>query len=1419
MNFRALLLAVAMPFAAGAQIALNSIDTTDNQAVIGYIAPDATACTIQAADMNRNITAASSSAAAGVVTITTALPHGLLSGSTVYLDGAPSGNQWQQITVTDSTHFTFTSGVSSSITGNVGILVPDVDTALYSGSNLDTRTGTVTAFKNRIFVLGAHSAPISADGLTRYSRALQIDSRHHLTITCGASTLDAEFYTQNIAGGNTYNIGPTTDPANPGQYEYPTIQWSNTAQQLNDPVTGVRMRRGTQPSGIASSTTTFNAAFDIAAAWTNPTGPLTSGGGAATFTSPCASGSSPTCPLYVGPGNSFQLDTLSGGNYANDGGSSLDWMQVTLNGAFLTSSATGDDAKEELCLTADGVTCAIGSKTNEVTLTTSPANTTVGTQNLMDVWQTAGWTPPVNKVDASFASGTANYTLATKTLIVPSVTTALSGAKAFNLKWGFNSRITVAGTVYLIDHMVDTQTLVLQSGPGSNLTGASWSANNFGVLIWKKTATANTVNLGQVTFTYGSSTYSNLTDQPIRPCSDVASTVNGVQGYLCVIGSQANNTAIYWISADGTIVNPLGNPTTNGGRSDQPYVTTLTIASNKLQPWSPTDPDTWYFFYPSAYNFAFTLSQALTIQTGPIAFTAPTGMAPQIGALAPIVLCPTSLGSCPQSQEMVGTVTAYNSTTGAMSAQIYQIRGSGSSSSWSVKFGRPVIIKATYSGDHTHGTPSQTIPECSYPGHTNPPPCVTYTVLNPGLGQDLYSLAAAINPVFDITTSDFYQDSANWGAVHPGDSLSPNGYININWWGHVNVPNQTAASQNALTAIAIVEFGDGTAYGTGTGFNVIAATDTWSHAPCRWCGLHSTEPQTTGHVYGFSAQNNNAAAQAFTLTFTPALNATNGIAGGLNSCPVGGGTNCTELTISTNAPANSLGNTLQNIAVGDYMQMANTSDGCFELFQIVQINSHTDIWIKRAVVGGDTFATSACTHSTLSLQMICGLSDAHGNSQLIWDFIADPTGTSGSTSMSVFQGNGGHNYVDPTGTYAVFSALSYDNPNCANAPAGVTGGKCYVINFGANAAALTTAANNYMAMNAPFGGWGGIGTNNTVDTHPGPCASGVCVDGRPYDGDDGSAGGLGTQSAPFANVTVGVTGPNLWKISDSTGILKRKIMPTLAAVGPYVLLDISGPGSLIDGDTAHAYMYCVAYAAGECFAGSAAGDVYFNAPYTMLGYCWYAGIGGFEDNVIRPCFGNIGANTGSGVLFNAFGNGGQDNSGAWVRRLGPSLNRWNRQDPFWLLGMPISQAFALSLGRWLDNTRTDILIQFLPPIRQPDSYSRNSFVAVPIPIPQPFFNNVATATLEFGNGEWQHDPANFYCTSRNEACVATGSAINLSNPFSYRATDTYTRAACSSGCTITVPSIPNSVLYYRWKYFDSGGALIATGPTYVKAVP
>jgi hypothetical protein len=458
-------------------------------------------------------------------------------------------------------------------------VVYDVDPTKFPGSELDNRPGNVTNGTSRVFVIGKRSADLALDN-TRYSRALQAYTTHYYAISCPSTGdfVSGQFQTANIAMGRTYTDPAPPDPLNPGGYAWPTLSMSDRTQQIIDPQTGALLRRVSLPQDRALTQYTTNQPLNLALSnsWSNPASALTSGAQSATING------NDTGTLFISTGsdggnagNFFLFNSRHENNYYT-----LDWYQAHLTASTTNTncntSATAD-CNIVVCLTIDGVNCNTGGTQFQQPLTTSPVSYSFGTTGTpIDLWQGAGVIPP-NGTQVATAQGqvSCNGT--------PAIT-QISGS-FFATYWSLGSDIQINGQDYKISSVSALTTANLTSSCPSGIY--NYYATNFGVLVRKQTASADTISVQNANASYQVGVFPYWDYSGDYDLCSTATVVGptGNPGYNC---STVQNGAMYWIDS---ITGEAHLIALNQGVYNSP---TGFCGVFDSMTFDPIDPDIWY---------------------------------------------------------------------------------------------------------------------------------------------------------------------------------------------------------------------------------------------------------------------------------------------------------------------------------------------------------------------------------------------------------------------------------------------------------------------------------------------------------------------------------------------------------------------------------------------------------------------------------------------------------------------------------------------------------------------------------------------------------------------------------------------------------------------------------------------------------
>lgn len=225
--------------------------------------------------------------------------------------------------------------------------------------------------------------------------------------------------------------------------------------------------------------------------------------------------------------------------------------------------------------------------------------------------------------------------------------------------------------------------------------------------------------------------------------------------------------------------------------------------------------------------------------------------------------------------------------------------------------------------------------------------------------------------------------------------------------------------------------------------------------------------------------------------------------------------------------------------------------------------------------------------------------------------------------------------------------------------------------------------------------------------------------------------------------------------------------------------------------------WCWAVAANDCFAGSTANGIYWvNEAFdtTFIGTtentCRVAEFGSLNGDV---CFGNTGGISASTTQWKIPSRGEKSLNGSGMRVVSKFARSYREAATENVKVDPLGKVLFARGGYYV-----------MPPaFPGRDSRSQATFAAIQVEIPT-VPAGTATAIVEFGyNG-------NFQCSrNRDESCIADKALLDEAMPYKF-SHETIAGVPCTSSCSVTIPALHSRVLYYRTKYRDGTGATIAT---------
>jgi hypothetical protein len=1265
-------------------------------------------------------------------------------------------------------------------------LVADVDPALFSGAQWDTRPGTVRQGLSRIFIAGKRSAETAANG-QRYSRALQAFTDHSFEIQCGSASASGTFRTANLPLGHTYSDPPPGDPNLAGDYAWPAIDFADRTRTYIDPLTGLQLRRITSPRDYWEDSVSVEVlrALSPDGAWSNVSAVMADDAASATFSG-------------TGQNWLFLESGLTDAYLAthNNAGVALNLVWVDLN-AWCSSAdcatASAEDRSLELCLSVDGVNCATFFRLAELQPCTSncggaPYRLTLGdTTPPLRYWTPR---PPFDSTAIVRRTGGVSRNGAEVTW---------QWGDLFGLQWGPGSRISIDGTSYTIQKVNHERSLTLAGNPTGTSTGVAYEAANFGVLIRKRTASTHqmTVQFARVRSEIAAPAAWNAGGDNDTYTNCAYAKVAGPEGELgwhCVFGRGLEG-ALYWIgSTTGrvTMIGSLRLPVRPGvdGWDGLRAVDGLT--------WDTVDPNSWYAVVNNGQG-KFVVVKATYNGSNQDISPKPWYEDLQTCGTPPCWTF-TNLTPVSTNQTILDQIAVFHPDWAAS------------------RFAAPFVSSLGRLGDRN---------------------ALLLQIRRDAASNDLLSFHA----VFDLSTARLTAAAPSWktapmrwGSIHgtldigysdwaaigvtyfrgpwsgPDPWIGNGPYASTIVSGTVGTggepcpsrPNDSPvaaahwpAGNNCLVVTVDGEPGDPTPaqYTTGTisaqGDSVVGTGVLWQP----WWNGAQVQIGSSYHRFTWVSSTEGRLDPPVTM-------------------PISNSPYTLHLE-NVNHPK--VGNPawayLQDAAPGDLFCATTTpenwghTNGCglfsqTEYFRLLTRNGNT--WtLERGWAGeGEArqpFRSVAAGAKLVTIPNSCYFESPFpcAMTTVYWNFLRDPLGQNllpGSQLLDRRTKALGHSLMRPglqVGT----------SPLCVNLD-GLTNG-CYGVRTG-SIPGIFESPSYFGSSNPVFAGLVGLGEGNGVDTHPSyPQTAQAAakeqtwfLDARPFLGNDTSTGSAGQPA-------VAVSG-DLWKLTANQVRLRRKVLPTAAFCGVHPLRDVSGPGSILSGANADRYRYCVANQAGECQPNSTAGDVFVNCPQLSTPYCTYPGIGGLSADRRDLCI-NDHAVHNQGVT--QVGVSRPDTTGRNSRLLTHAFGRHRWNDQFWnVKGTPDGKWWFIRTP-WLDGQFGTVLLAKGLPWPETDSETRADFRPIPVQISRPSDARVTNVVVEYG-----YTPE-FYCTSRQEPCwKGTGAGVTF-------ASESPAGVSCPSGCQVDIPSLAQRVLYYRVRYRDAANQTLALGVTRAVAVP
>ncbi len=484
---------------------------------------------------------------------------------------------------------------------------------------------------------------------------------------------------------------------------------------------------------------------------------------------------------------------------------------------------------------------------------------------------------------------------------------------------------------------------------------------------------------------------------------------------------------------------------------------------------------------------------------------------------------------------------------------------------------------------------------------------------------------------------------------------------------------------------------------------------------------------------------------------------------------------------------------IQKLEVGDFLTHYNGSST--EYTRLIERTDNKNWTVVRGF--GSQCPTSTCPSSG-SWPAVSHADGATWQTKAA-NIIKDPT----KSTPLLFYGIAWYPELSTDATNELYNFLNpYQNHGVNGVGCGVAVESGYQVtcfdftDAAANKASIDSP--KYNILPARFAGKNSFCTGNSCEKHPSSAQVNGSEDAKKAFADIHPRMFTGTSSS---NEEPLVAGKSYIRVYTETPTIDPKHYDIEHFSGSYPLMRVD---TLTD-SAADSGKYCIAIVANDCFSGSTAGKLYMvNEAFSTVfsnGSTATCRQTQFGTGIADSCAANASPASGTLAQYEFTRDGQNYGNGSRSRVLSKEWRVYREAATENTKADPDGIAF-LNRGHWA--------VMNLP-WPGDDSRNRATFQALPITL-----TGVPAGTdnvlVQFGRNP------SFQCSrNRDNTCYAESATVSEATPYKFDH-ETLTGLACSSGCTISVPLIPNRMTYYRVVYRNSGGTVIARGATQVQAV-